>query len=300
MRIVTRPDFDGIVCAVLLREAEHSDLDIHWVEPNQIQSGTAEILQGDIIANLPSHPDAGLWFDHHVSNTPETPLPGAFYIAPSAAGVIYKYYKARGRLDNRFDELVLNTDIIDSADLNRDQVKRPEDYPHLLLSMTVKNNEFQDIPYWNRLVDMLRTMPVDAVMADARVAERAREVVRENQAFGQFLLDHTTVSTRISVTDFRGLDPVPSGNRFLTYSLFPDTIASVKIRYASPEKRQVLVSVGHSIFTPDCRVNVGRLLTRYGGGGHRGAGGCTLDARGAQEKIDEILAVLVKNAEEGA
>ncbi|HCY88217.1 MAG TPA: exopolyphosphatase [Desulfobacteraceae bacterium] len=296
MRIVTRPDFDGIVCAVLLLEAEAPDLDIYWAEPNQIQAGIADIQPGDIIANLPPHPDAGLWFDHHVSNTPEKPLPGAFHIAPSAAGVIYEYYKSKGKLDNRYDELILNTDMIDSADLNRDQVKRPEDYPYILLSMTIKNKDFEDIAYWNRLVEMLRRYRIEKVMADPEVAERAEAVIRENQAFGQYLLDHTTVKQRISITDFRSLDKVPSGNRFLTYSLFPDTMASVKIRYASKEKKQVLISVGHSIFTPDCKVNVGRMLAKYGGGGHRGAGGCTLDAEGAQEKIDEILQTLMDNS----
>ena len=298
MRIVTRPDFDGIVCAVLLLEAENDTMDILWVEPNQIQSGTADIQPGDIIANLPSHADAHLWFDHHVSNTPATPLPGAFYIAPSAAGVIYDYYKSMKKLDSRFDELVRHTDMIDSADLNKDQVLHPEDYPYIILSMTIKNKDFKDIAYWDRLVDMLRQMSVEKILADPEVAERCRQVTRENREFGRYLTDHTTVSKRISITDFRSLEHEPSGNRFLTYSMFPDTIASVKIRYATPEKKQVLLSVGHSIFNPHCRVNVGNLLSGYGGGGHAGAGGCTLAAEGAQEKIDEILDILMANSGE--
>jgi nanoRNase/pAp phosphatase (c-di-AMP/oligoRNAs hydrolase) len=101
------------------------------------------------------------------------------------------------------------------------------------------------------------------------------------------------------VTDFRSLENVPSGNRFLTYSLFADSIASVKIRYAGQDKKQILLSVGHSIFNPQCRVNVGAMLARYGGGGHFGAGGCTLDARNAQEKIDEILELLKANHDPG-
>ncbi len=295
MRIVTRPDFDGIVCAVLLLEAEDDTMDIFWVEPNQIQSGTIDIQPGDIIANLPPHSNAHLWFDHHVSNTPANPLPGAFYIADSAAGVIYDYYKSRKKLDNRFDELILHTDMIDAAELNKEQVLRPEDYPYIILSMTIQNNDFQDIAYWNRLVDMLGHLPVEKILEDPEVDKRCREVVRENQEFGQYLIDHTTVSDRISVTDFRSLERVPSGNRFLTYSLFPDTMASVKIRYASPEKKQVLLSVGRSIFSIHSKVNIGQLLSEYGGGGHAGAGGCTLAAEGAQKKIDEILKILMKN-----
>ena len=299
MRIVTRPDFDGIVCAVLLLEALDPEMDIFWVEPNEIQSGQAEIRPGDIIANLPWHPEAALWFDHHVSNRPETPVPGAFDIAPSAAGIIYDYYQSRGKLDGRFRELVEQTDMIDSADLNREQVRAPEDFPYVILSMTIQNKGYQDIAYWDRLVDMLRHNDIGTVLADPEVTRRCDAVVKENDAFGRHLKDHTTVADRVSITDFRSLDHVPSGNRFLTYSLFPDTIASVKIRYSGPEQTHVLLSVGHSIFTPGCRINVGKLLARFGGGGHAGAGGCTLDAEGAQEKIDEILTILRANREEG-
>ncbi|MCG8551686.1 MAG: exopolyphosphatase [Desulfobacterales bacterium] len=299
MRIVTRPDFDGIVCAVLLRQVLEPSLPIYWIEPNDMQSGTADIREGDVLANLPWHPNALLWFDHHISNKPAKAVPGAFEIAPSAAGVIYTYYKKQNLLDSRFDELVDQTDMIDSADLTREQVRAPEDYPYLILSMTLKNNDFQDIPYWNRLVDMLGKTDIDAVLDDPDVDRRCREVIEENRAFKHHLETHTTMVERISVTDFRGLETVPSGNRFLTYSLFADAIASVKIRYAGQEKKQVLLSVGHSIFNPECRVNVGSMLARYGGGGHFGAGGCTLDARNAQEKIDEILNILKANQDLG-
>lgn len=295
MRIVTRPDFDGIVCAVLLRQALASSLPIYWIEPNDIHSDTADIRDGDIIANLPWHPHAYLWFDHHISNKPSRDVPGAFDIAPSAAGVIHKYYKSRNLLDNRFDELVEETDIIDSADLTREQVKSPEDYPYLILSMTIKNNDFQDIPYWEDLVEMLGEADIDTILKDPGVARRCSAVIEENKAFKHYLETYTTMVERISVTDFRPLENVPSGNRFLTYSLFADSIASVKIRYAGQDKEHVLISVGHSIFNRECRVNVGTMLACYGGGGHCGAGGCTLNTRNAQEKIDEIVDILKAN-----
>jgi oligoribonuclease NrnB/cAMP/cGMP phosphodiesterase (DHH superfamily) len=295
MRIVTRPDFDGIVCAVLLRQALGPSLPIHWLEPNAIQSGSADIQDGDILANLPWHPHAYLWFDHHISNKPDQDVPGAFDIAPSAAGVIYTYYKAQNLLDSRFDELVAQTDMIDSADLTREQVKAPENYPYLILSMTIKNDDFQDSLYWERLVDMLGKTDIESILKDPEVDSRCRDVIEENKAFKNYLETYTSMVGSISVTDFRSLEKVPSGNRFLTYSLFSDAIASVKIRYAGKDKKQVLVSVGHSIFNRKCRVNVGSILSQYGGGGHFGAGGCTLDARNAQEKIDEILDILKAN-----
>ena len=298
MRIVTRPDFDGIVCAVLLQEAENITADIHWVEPSDIQSKKAIIQKGDIIANLPFDPNCSLWFDHHVSNKPDISVKGAFGIAPSAAGVIFHHYKKQGKFSGRFDELIEQTDMIDSADLTIDQVQFPEKYPYLLLSMTIQNRGDGDPDYWNKLVDMLGQLPIETVLTDSEVKDRCDAVIRENAQFGQFLTRHTTIEEKISITDFRPLDTVPSGNRFLTYSLFPETIASVKIRYLGPDKEKVLLSIGRSIFNQGCQVNIGNLLARFGGGGHAGAGGCSLDTATAPEKIDQIITIMKQNQKE--
>jgi len=127
------------------------------------------------------------------SNKPAQPVPGAFDIAPSAAGVIYNYYKNLGKLDNRFDELAEQTDIIDSAALTKEQVRAPEDYPYIILSMTIQNRDFNDIPYWNRLVEMLRQPGIESVMADPEVDRRCRAVVKENNEFSSHLKTYTTV-----------------------------------------------------------------------------------------------------------
>ncbi|NOX33126.1 MAG: exopolyphosphatase [Deltaproteobacteria bacterium] len=295
MRIVTRPDFDGIVCAVLLRCALNIDKEIYWVEPHEIQAGQAAILKGDIIANLPYSPDCTLWFDHHVSNKPPKKIKGRFEIAPSAANVIYKYYKKQGMLDNRYDELVFNTDIIDSADLNRDQVRCPEKYPYIILSMTIRNKDYKDLPYWNKLAGLLADQSIDHVLKELEVKKRCERVVKENAAFEKHLLLHTKTIHNISITDFRSLDSVPDGNRFLTYSLFPESIASVKIRFDSPEHKHIQLSIGRSIFNQQCNVNIGNLMARFGGGGHAGAGGCTLKTKNAGKAIEQILDIMFQN-----
>lgn len=300
MRIVTRPDFDGIVCAMLILQATRTNAEIRWVEPHDIQADKIEILKGDILANLPYASNCDLWFDHHVSNAPKKEIPpkkikGAFDIAPSAAGVVYKYYQQKGLLDNQYDELIAQTDIIDGAFLNQDQVRFPQKYPYILLSMTIKNKAYEDIDYWNHLVQLLKHTPIEKIIEDGQVKLRSSKVIAENTAYEKHLLEHTRVRHDISITDFRGLDPVPDGNRFFTYCLFPQSIASVKIRYDSPEKKQVIVSIGRSIFNKQCKVNVGKLLARFGGGGHAGAGGCTLDAKTADASIEQMLDVLFKN-----
>lgn len=297
MRIVTRPDFDGIVCAVLISQANTIGTDILWAEPHEIQARKIEILKGDIMANLPYSPHCDLWFDHHVSNMPQNKFKGAFDIAPSAAGVVYKYYQQKGLLDNRYDELITHTDIIDGAFLDQDQVRFPQKYPYILLSMTIKNKDYEDIAYWNHLVNLLKHTPIEKIMEDEQVKPRCQNVIDENIAYEKHLLNHTHVSHDVSITDFRGLDPVPDGNRFTTYCLFPESIASVKIRYDSPEKKQVIVSIGRSLFNKQCKVNIGRLLARFGGGGHAGAGGCSLDAKTAETSIEQMLDVMFKNQE---
>ncbi len=293
-RIVTRPDFDGIVCAVLLRDAENIHTDIFWVEPNDIQADRVEIKPGDILANLPYSPVCDLWFDHHISNRPEGDFNGAFEVAPSAARVIYQYYQDKGILDDRYDELIYHTDIIDAAMLNQDQVQCPENYPFILLSMTIKNQGDGDKAYWDLLVDLLKETPVQTILEHPDVQERCKEVIDENAQWESHLKAHTRVENQISITDFRSLDEVPTGNRFLSYSIFPESIASVKIRYGS-DRKTVQVSIGQSIFNRQCNVNIGQLLSRYGGGGHAGAGGCTMELDTADQFIEEILQVMFEN-----
>ncbi len=294
MRIVTRPDFDGIVCALLLRESEGDDLPLVWAEPGDMQRGLVDVHPGDIVANLPYNANCGLWFDHHFSNTPERPVEGLFEMAPSAAGLVYRYY--RDRIDRDYDELVYQTDRIDSADLTEDEVRHPENYPYVLLSMTISGRELQDEPYWNRLVDLLGDHTVQRIMRDDEVRERSRRVVEENQAYRDHLERHTRIKGQVAVTDFRELPRPPRGNRFLVYSLFPQAVVQAKIRYNDRDRNRVIVSVGHSIFNRNCQVNVGLLLSSYGGGGHRGAGSCSFPKEKADTYIPAILDVLVQNA----
>jgi hypothetical protein len=293
MRIVTRSDFDSVVCAVLLYEALDIQEPVKWVEPSQIQKGQVDIHQGDIVANLPYAPHCSLWFDHHFSNQGQQPFEGAFRMAPSAAGIIFDYYRGRFRRD--YTELVQAADKIDSADLTREEVLYPEHHPYLLLSMTISSQNKTDAPYWNHLVDLLRVLPIHAVMQDKTVIARCEAVIRENIAYRTYLKDYTRCIDHVAVTDFRTLTPPPSGNRFLVYSLFPECSVQVKIRNDTNQPDMVMVSVGHSIFNQTCKVNVGQLLAKFEGGGHRAAGACRFHASKAEDYIPRILDALLEN-----
>ncbi len=295
MRIVTRPDFDGIVCAVFIELAENITEPVKWIEPGDVQQGTADIKNGDIMANLPYDGRCSVWFDHHISNVPVLKVPGAFEIAPSAAGLVYKYYKKKGLLKKNFDELVEQTDIIDAAELTRDQVVNPQKYPYILLSMTIKNRDESDLPYWNKLVSLLKNMPMKDIMEETEVKKRAVDVIKENITFEKHLKQHTIINKQISVTDFRSFDKAPSGNRFLTYHLFPETFASITIRNKPGDENKTLLSIGKSIFNDKSNVNIGKLLSNYNGGGHDGAGGCTLASRSADNDIKTIVRIMQEN-----
>ncbi|VTR68850.1 Exopolyphosphatase-like protein [Desulfosarcina cetonica] len=284
MRVVTRPDFDGIVCAVLLMDALHIAPPVHWVQPSDMQHRRVDIREGDVIANLPYHERCSLWFDHHVSNQPDKPITGAFRLAPSAAGIIYDTYRQKITRDYR--ELVRQTDRIDSADLTLDEILHPEHYPFVLLSMTI-SNDIEEKNYWEHLIGLLRSRSMGEVMIDPWVRQRCEAVVAANILYEEALRTHTRLAGQVSITDFRLLDPVPNGNRFLIYSLFPECTVNVKIVHVGEDNASI--KVGHSILNRGCHVNVGKMLAAFEGGGHRGAGAC----RFAREKADRYLARIV-------
>lgn len=293
MRIVTRPDFDGIVCAVLLYEVFDIRQPVYWVEPNALQKGRVEIHKQDIIANLPYDEKCALWFDHHYTNRIDKPFKGDYKISPSAASIIFEHYKDRFKKD--FSELVQAADKIDSADFTLDEVLHPEKYNYVMLSMTVTNGDEPDDAYWNKLVEGLRKFEIRKVLEDPDVKQRCQTIVEQNEIFIAHLKENTQLIKHVSVTDLRPFTKPPVGNRFLVYSLFPDSYVNVKIRFEDKKRKRIAVHVGRSIFNPKCNVNVGLMLADFEGGGHRGAGSTRFQATKAEDYIPRIIDILLKN-----
>ncbi len=293
MQIVTRPDFDGIVCAALLYEALDINKSVKWIEPGMIQKGTADIKTGDILANLPYHKNCSMWFDHHFSNKIESPFEGLFEIAPSAAGLVFKYYKDRFKKD--YSKLIYETDKIDSANLSMDEVLRPENYPYIILSMTLSSRLKGDEPYWAKLIDLLRKKDIESVLKDPDVKKRVIASVSQNTIYKDLLKKHTTVTSNVAVTDFRSLKTSPFGNRFLIYPLFEDAHVHIKISFDKKNSDMMIISIGHSIFNQNCLVNVGKMLTNFEGGGHKGAGACYINKNKANSYLKKITDILIEN-----
>ena len=294
MRLITRGNLDGLLSSVLLSAVEDIE-SIELIHPQAITDKRIDITDNDIIANLPFHTDCGMWFDHHQMSDNDKKPPenfrGLHKIAPSVAGVIYEYYASDDL--KKYESYIEDTDRFDSAQLSMEDVTDPQGL--ILLGFTIDSRSglghFKD--YFKMLVKMLQTMPLDAVLSDPDVVERAKRLRDNNADFLKILKNNSRVDGNVVITDFRPLDKAPVGNRFLVYALFPETNVSLRLQWG-PDKKFIAATLGHSIFNRASKANCGDICSAYGGGGHAGAAGCPLDLDKANEHIAEIVNALKK------
>jgi hypothetical protein len=310
MRLVTRADFDGLVCGALVTKFETIDAYL-FVEPKFMQDGMVEIRSGDIITNLPYHPNCTLWFDHHITNImpefdkPIMPGKGGFRLAPSAARVVYEYYietskssdrEGAARLaflnTERVKYLLEEADKIDAGQLTREDVLHPQGY--VLISMTTDGHFAEDEPYWLRIIELLREKTVDETLKDPEVARRCQRVLDDQEKLRKVLLQRTVLKGNVIYVDLRGVKNLPDGNRFLLFTLFPEGNIAVKVSDDVQRENTTAISVGYNIFNKTSTVNVGELLHRYGGGGHKVVGSCRVPNDQAEKAIEEIVAAVTQ------
>lgn len=298
MRMVTRGDFDGLASAVILTEVEDIR-EILFVHPKDVQDGKIEADGEDIVVNVPYIPGCGLWFDHHVSEKVRGPeegtYKGKFDMAPSCARVIYEYYinEHSDKLDRHHDMLIA-ADRLDSAQLSIEDITTPSDWILLGLTLDPRSGlgpEFRK--YFRWLVEYIKELPIEKVMQHPEVSKRCERVRTESEEYKKILAEYSHVEDNVIVVDLRGMKEKPVGNRFLSYTMFPE--ANVEMRLFDGHKGAVVVAVGHSIFKRTCQINVGDLMSEYGGGGHRGAGTCQIPPDRSESSVAEILARLKEN-----
>ena len=317
MRLVTRADFDGLVCGALVTKIETID-DYLFVEPKFMQDGLVDIRNGDVITNLPYHPNCTLWFDHHITNTtPDFPQPivlgkGGFRLAPSAARVVYEYYTEVGNRQQatgnskisaeeilsflgteRMKYLMHEADRIDAGKLEKEDVLNPQGY--VLISMTTDGRNAGDEPYWLKIIDLLRDTSLQETLADPDVAQRSQRIRDEQEKLRAILLAHAQLKKNVIYVDLRGIKEIPDGNRFLIFTLFPQGNIQVKVAHDSQRENTTAISVGYNIFNPTSSVNVGELLKNYGGGGHKVVGSSRVPDDKADSAIAEILAAVTES-----
>lgn len=304
MRLVTRSDFDGLACGALLLEAGIID---SWTfaHPKDLQDGLVEVNENDCLANVPYVEGCGLWFDHHSSEHERLELRGKYKgesrIAPSCARIIYDYYGGEDRFP-QFKEMMSAVDKVDSGSLTIDEVMNPQGWILIGFLMdprtglgrwrrfTVSNYQLME-----KLMDCCRTMDTHEILALSDVQERIEVYNEQTEKFKEMVKEHTKVDGNVIITDLRGVDPIYTGNRFMIYSLYPEQNISAWI-VSGRGGKGCSAAVGYSILNRTCSINVGSLMLKYNGGGHKKVGTCQFNDDNMETELPKMLAELCEMA----
>lgn len=301
MRLVTRSDFDGLACGTLLLEAGIID-SWKFVHPKDLQDGLIPIDENDCLANVPYVEGCGLWFDHHSSEFERQQLEGKYKgesrITPSCARIIYEYYGGKERFAH-FDEMMEAVDKVDSGNLTLDEIQNPKGWilvgflmdPRTGLGrwhdFTIPNYKLMEI-----LMEDIRTMSTEEILALPDVQERIKVYEEQTANFKKMVEEHTRVEGKVIISDLRGVDPIYSGNRFMIYSMYPEQNISIWIVNGKGGKG-CSCAVGYSILNRTSNIDVGSLMLKYGGGGHKAVGTCQFPDETMDEKIPQLIEELV-------
>ena len=297
MRLVTRSDFDGLVCAVLLKQVEQIE-EMKFVHPKDLQDGNFEVRPDDILTNVPYVPGCGLWFDHHSTEVDRVvdnfEYRGDCRVAPSAARVVYDYYGGVKTFGD-IAEMMAAVDKADSAQFSSEDILHPTGWDLLSFIMDARTGlgRYSDYRISNyqlmfELVDACRNLSIAEILELPDVKERVKRYFEQEPEFVATLKDRTTVHGNVIVTDMRGVYPIPCGNRFMIYALHPKQNVSIWIVDGKGNQNCVF-ACGHSIVNRTSRVDVGSLMRCFGGGGHKPAGTCQVAHECAASTLSAII-----------
>ncbi|MDC7711840.1 exopolyphosphatase [Vogesella indigofera] len=305
-RLVTRSDFDGLVCAVLLNELGLIN-DIKFVHPKDMQDGKVDITDRDITTNLPYVEAAHLAFDHHLSETLRNDSGKQNHIidaaAPSAARVVYDYYGGKQRFPMIADDMMAAVDKADAAQFSRDEILDPSGWVLLNFLMDARTGlgrfrEFR-ISNYALMMDLIkycRDHSIDEILQLPDVRERV-ELYFEHEAQAKAQIQRCArVEGKVVVLDLRNETLIHPINRFMIYALYPQANISIHVLWGLNQQNTVFAT-GKSILDRSNRTSVGELMLKYGGGGHEAAGTCQVDNDQAERVLGELVAQI--NANEG-
>ena len=301
MRLITRSDFDGLVCGALLKEAGIID---HWkfAHPKDLQDGLVEVNEDDCLANVPFVEGCGLWFDHHSSEFERNQLEGKYKgesrITPSCARIIYEYYGGEERFSH-FNEMLAAVDKVDSGNLTIGEIQNPEGW--ILIGFLMdprtglgrwRNFTISNYQLMEKLIDACRTMSTDEILNLSDVQERIEVYFEQTAKFKEMVNKYTRTDGDVIISDLRGVDPIYTGNRFLIYSMYPKQNISAWI-VSGKGGLGCSVAVGYSVLNRTSNIDVGSLMLKYGGGGHKAVGTCQFKDEEIEAKLPKLLDELV-------
>ncbi len=302
-RLVTRSDFDGLACAMMLKELDLID-EIKFVHPKDVQDGKIELSKNDITTNLPYDPRVSIAFDHHKSEVDRlkaVETDGKLIIdekARSAARVVYDYYGGKKAFPNISEDLMAAVDKGDSADFTLDEILDPKGWVllHFLMDARTGLGRFHDFRISNydlmmELIDYCREHNIDDILQLPDVKERVDLYFEQSELFKAQLKRIAKVYDKVVVLDLRDEETIYAGNRFMIYALYPETQISVHVAWGF-KKQNTAVMIGKSIINKGSKVDIGDLCLQYGGGGHFNAGTCQLDNDVVDKKLPDIIKAL--------
>jgi len=303
-RLVTRSDFDGLVCAVLLKELDIID-DIKFVHPKDMQDGTILISDSDITTNLPYVEGVHLAFDHHLSETIRVGSNPDNHIidpdAPSAARVVYDYYGGAERFASIADDMMVAVDKGDSAQFSEQEILKPEgwDLLNMLMDSRTGLGRFREFRVSNyqlmmQLIDYCRNHTVEEIIALPDVKERVDLYFDHDEKFRDQIKRCSTVHGNLVVLDLRDEETIYAGNRFMIYALYPDCNISIHVLWGL-NKLNTVLATGKSIVNRTSKTNVGELMLKYGGGGHENAGTCQVENDDVERVLGELISKITSD-----
>ena len=300
MRLITRSDFDGLACGCLLEALGLVD-DWLFVHPKDIQDGLITATKDDIAANVPYVQGCGLWFDHHSSEEErlgkDFKYEGASKNAPSCARVIYDYYGGDEKL-GKFAEMIKYVDKMDSADLTKDEILNPTGW--VLLGFIadprtglgrMRNFTVSNLDLMKKLAKDTFSKPIEEILEMSDIKERIDVYFEQQQYFVEMVEKYARVEGKAVYVDLRDVETIYAGNRFLLYTIFPEQNISVWV-VDGKQKLNSVITVGHSILNRTSTVDVGSLMLKYGGGGHKTVGTCQASYDDTDKVIREIVAAV--------
>ncbi len=303
-RLVTRSDFDGLVCSVLLKDLGIID-DIKFVHPKDMQDGTILISDNDITTNLPYVEGVHLAFDHHLSETIRIGQKPDNHIidpdAPSAARVVYDYYGGKKAFPKIADDMMVAVDKGDSANFNEQEVLKPAgwDLLNMLMDSRTGLGRFREFRISNyqlmmQLIDYCRDHSVEEIIALPDVKERVDLYFEHEGKFKEQIKRCSTVHSNLVVLDLRNEETIFAGNRFMIYALYPDCNVSIHVLWGL-NKLNTVLATGKSILNRTSKTNIGELMLSYGGGGHENAGTCQVENDDSERVLNELITKITKD-----
>lgn len=303
MRLVTRSDFDGLACAMMLKDLDMID-EIKFVHPKDVQDGKVELSKRDITTNLPYDPRVALAFDHHESEVDRLKAQetgGKLIIDPnarSAARVVYDYYGGKGTFPRVSEELMDAVDKGDSADFTLEEILHPEGWVllHYLMDPRTGLGRFRNFRISNydlmmQLIDFCMEHTIDEILELPDVKERVDLYFEQAELFTEQLKRIAKMHGKVVVLDLREEEIIHAGNRFMIYALYPEAQISIHVAWGF-RKQNTAVMIGKSIINKASKADIGELCLKYGGGGHRNAGTCQLENDEVDAKLPDIIAAL--------